>query len=103
MPSQINRRRFVRDASLLAGTGFCLASQSDCVLGRSPNERVNVACIGVEGKGSSDTDGAARCGQVVALCDIDDQRLKQKAQLVRSSQRIASCATTPKSRRAISI
>ena len=42
---------------------------------------MNVACIGVGGKGASDTDGAAKYGQVVALCDIDDQRLKQKAKL----------------------
>ena len=40
-----------------------------------------MACIGVGGKGASDTDGAAKYGQVVALCDIDDQRLKQKAKL----------------------
>lgn len=31
------------------------------------------------GKGSSDADNAAKFGQVVALCDIDDKRLKQKA------------------------
>ncbi|MGY8648806.1 MAG: Gfo/Idh/MocA family protein [Verrucomicrobiales bacterium] len=46
---------------------------------QSPNGRVNVACIGVGGKGSSDADNAAKFGQVVALCDIDDKRLKQKA------------------------
>jgi predicted dehydrogenase len=79
MPTQINRRRFVRDAAALAGTGFWLGSQLDHVWGRSPNNQVNVACIGVGGKGSSDTDGAARYGNIVALCDIDDQRLKQKA------------------------
>ncbi len=78
MQRQINRRRFVRDASL-AGAGFWLASQSDCVFSRSPNERVNIGCIGVGGKGSSDTDGAARYGEIVALCDVDEQRLKQKA------------------------
>jgi len=79
MPNQMNRRQFVRSTAALASAGFWLASQSDRVLGKSPNERVNVACIGVGGKGSSDTDGAARYGEIVALCDIDDQRLQQKA------------------------
>ena len=60
MTSRINRRRFVLDATAMAGAGFWLGSQADHVFGRSPNDRVNIACIGVGGKGSSDTDGAAR-------------------------------------------
>ena len=32
-------------------------------------------------RGRAHYDGAAKYGQVVALCDIDDQRLKQKAKL----------------------
>lgn len=79
MTSRINRRRFVLDATAMAGAGFWLGSQADHVFGRSPNDRVNIACIGVGGKGSSDTDGAARYGEIVALCDIDDRRLKDKS------------------------
>jgi predicted dehydrogenase len=79
MPTQLNRRQFVYGATL-AGAGFWLSSQSDHVFGSSPNEQVNIASIGVGGKGSSDTDGAGKYGKIVALCDIDDQRLKQKAQ-----------------------
>ncbi len=79
MTSRINRRRFIRDAAATAGAAVWLGSQADRVLGRSPNERVNIACVGVGGKGSSDTDGAARYGEIVALCDIDDRRLKDKA------------------------
>src|SRR5690606_11692981 len=41
--------------------------------------RLNFACIGVGGKGSSDTDSAAGAGNVVALCDVDEKRLEQKA------------------------
>ncbi len=80
MTSRINRRRFLGDAAATAGAGFWLGSQADRVFGKSPNERVNIACVGVGGKGSSDTDGAARYGEIVALCDIDDRRLKDKAQ-----------------------
>jgi predicted dehydrogenase len=41
---------------------------------------VTIAGIGVGGKGAGDTDGAARYGEIVALCDIDDRRLKEKSQ-----------------------
>jgi len=37
----------------------------------------------VGGKGSSDTDSAARAGNVVALCDVDENRLEQKARRIR--------------------
>jgi predicted dehydrogenase len=39
-----------------------------------------MACIGVWGKGSSDTDDAGKCGDVVALCDIDESFLGRKAE-----------------------
>src|SRR6185369_2689019 len=42
-------------------------------------EQLNIACIGVGGKGSSDTDHAGNHGNIVALCDIDDQHLDAKA------------------------
>ena len=80
MPIPSNRRQFLRNAASLAGAGVWLSSQSDGVLGASPNERVSIASIGVGGKGSSDTDDASKFGQIVAICDIDDHRLKQKAQ-----------------------
>jgi predicted dehydrogenase len=79
MPRKLNRRKFVSNVVSAAGAGWWISSQSDRVLGQSPNEKVGVASIGVGGKGSSDTDGAARYSQIVAICDIDDQRLKQKA------------------------
>jgi predicted dehydrogenase len=41
---------------------------------------VNFACIGVGGKGSSDTDHVGALGNIVALCDIDDHTLAEKAQ-----------------------
>jgi predicted dehydrogenase len=79
MTRQISRRRFVQDAAALAGAGFWVGSRADHVFGRSPNGKVNVACIGVGGKGSGDTDAAALYGEIVALCDVDDRRLKEKA------------------------
>src|SRR5207344_311298 len=41
--------------------------------------KINIASIGVGGKGSSDTDQAGQLGNTVALCDIDENRLNEKA------------------------
>lgn len=74
-----SRRRFLGTTSA-AAAGFWVGGRTSWSLGRSPNEKVNVACIGVGGKGSSDTDQVAKFANVVALCDIDDQRLGKKAE-----------------------
>jgi len=48
------------------------------VRGQNLNSKIQVACIGVGGKGNSDTRNAARCGgQIVGLCDVDRGRLSQ--------------------------
>jgi hypothetical protein len=47
--------------------------------GQNLNSRINVACIGVGGKGGSDTDSAFNLGgNIVALCDVDENTLKGK-------------------------
>ena len=43
---------------------------------RSPAEKLNVACVGVGGKGASDM-GACRGENIVAICDTDKNRLNQ--------------------------
>ena len=44
------------------------------------NDRINVACIGVGGKGDSDSSDAGNCGgNIVALCDVDENTLDRKA------------------------
>lgn len=43
------------------------------------NEKIQVGCIGVGGKGDSDSADIARCGaQVVAICDVDQNTLDKK-------------------------
>src|SRR3990170_3286822 len=46
---------------------------------KNPLERLNFACIGVGGKGTGDTDDAAEQGNIVALCDVDENQLNKKA------------------------
>jgi len=79
MSRRTTRRRFLQETTA-AGLGFWVAG--GVALGReskSPNEKVNIACIGVGGKGSSDVDGASKVGQIVALCDVDENTLNGKA------------------------
>lgn len=78
MSGRTNRRQFIQQTGL-AGVGFWVAGGLTRGFSKSPNEKLNIACIGVGGKGSSDVDGAAKVGNIVALCDIDENTLNSKA------------------------
>ena len=73
--SHVSRRQFFRAGAVgAAALSFPYVGN---VLGA--NDRINVACIGVKGKGDSDTDDTARCGgNLVALCDVDSRHLEEK-------------------------
>lgn len=74
--SNLSRRQFLRFATL-AGAATLAAPYVGRVLGA--NERINIACIGVGGKGDSDTSSAYHHGgNIVALCDPDAGRLRGK-------------------------
>jgi len=81
MTMNSTRRDFLKTsaAGAAVGTAFWVANDPKTALSQNPLEKLNFACIGVEGKGSSDTDSAGRAGNVVALCDIDEGRLNKKA------------------------
>jgi len=70
-----NRRDFFKYTTL-AGAGFWVAGR-DCAAepSKSPNETIHFACIGVGGKGSSDSTDAGKHGNVIAICDVDDNTL----------------------------
>src|SRR5438105_4655961 len=79
--SRTNRRDFLK-TSALAGVGFFIAGRN-LALGQesnSPNERINVASIGVGGKGDSDSSQAAQFANLVAICDTDQKTLARKAE-----------------------
>src|SRR5262245_22886356 len=78
MARRTTRRDFLKQ-STAAGVGFWVAAGLTPSVSRSANEQLSFACIGVGGKGSSDTDQAGNFGNVVALCDIDDNTLNGKA------------------------
>ena len=78
MSRRTNRRQFIQQTGL-AGLGFWVAGGLTPALSRSPNEKLNIAGIGVGGKGDSDINQAGNHGNVVAICDIDDNTLDKKA------------------------
>jgi predicted dehydrogenase len=75
MNSRITRRKFIAAATSL--TAFTIVPRH--VLGGAgkapPSETLNVACIGVGGKGYFDLVDVSRAGgNIVALCDVDEKR-----------------------------
>lgn len=86
MNSAQNRREFLK-AATAAGVGAWIAAPDLFAADKSPNEQLNIACIGVGGKGDSDSHHAAAVGNVVAICDIDDDRLDKKAQKLRQARK----------------
>jgi predicted dehydrogenase len=73
-----DRRRFLKTTAL-TGVGVFVAGTAGAEDSKSPNERIRFACIGVGGKGSSDSSDAKGHGDVVAICDIDDSTLEKAA------------------------
>lgn len=77
--SSISRRNFIRNAAIVGG-GFFIVPRH--VLGRgfiAPSDKLNIASIGVGGKGASDIAEFAKSPKVniVALCDVDDREAKK--------------------------
>lgn len=73
-----NRRDFLKTTGATGAAWWFAAGSPVIGKERSPNERVQIAAIGVGGKGSSDSGDAARLGDLVALCDIDQRQLDKK-------------------------
>src|SRR6187551_1716786 len=70
-----SRRNFLKTSSMAAAGFFIVPRQ---VLGRgfiAPSDKLNIAGIGVGGKGESDLAEFAKSPNVniVALCDVDDR------------------------------
>lgn len=73
-PASVSRRSFLKRTSLASAAAVAfpaiLRSQPG---GQSPNNRLNVACIGVGGRGRAAVDGMKE-ENLVAFCDVDDAR-----------------------------
>jgi predicted dehydrogenase len=78
MNQRINRRQALLGAAGTFGYLFT-GSAASVVRAVGANDRIRVAGIGIGGKGWSDIEQAARGMDVVALCDIDEERLDKRA------------------------
>ena len=74
--SRTTRRNFIKHSA--AATGAVAASQvfgvPNILSARSPNEKLNVAGIGVGGRGASVLSGVGATENIVALADVDSVR-----------------------------
>ena len=81
--SKSNRRDFLK-ASVGAGIAVITASKT-AVAADVPatqlvaNKRLNIACVGVGGKGDSDSSDAGKYANIVAICDVDTNYLGKKS------------------------
>lgn len=78
MNRRTNRRRFLRNTAL-AGAGIWVAGTGKKGRCGSPNETLNIGIIGADGRGGSNT-GDVGSENIVALCDVDENRLEKAAQ-----------------------
>ncbi len=66
-------RRDVLKTTALIGAGYWLGSSTAPVHAAAANEKLNVALVGIGGQGRSNLNGVSG-ENIVALCDVDDQR-----------------------------
>ena len=82
MPRRRSSRRFFLKQSVAAAAVATFVPK----LAFGAGERVRVGCIGIGGKGASEVTGVAGAGgQIVALCDVDDNRRKRKGKDAREA------------------
>ncbi len=94
MGRETNRREFFRRSALAgAATTFVMspAPAPARIIRPLANDKVRFACIGVGGKGDSDTSDAGHMGELVAICDINENSSKRRPS---SSPRPRSTTTT---------
>lgn len=75
MKTPVSRRSFLRTAGLASAATVALPSilKSQPAGTPSPNNRLNVACFGVGGRGAAAVNGV-KGENFVAFCDVDDER-----------------------------
>ena len=73
MSTRIHRRKFLGCAATGAA-GLTILRNSASVWGAPANTKLNIAMIGVGGRGRELLGGFVQAGNVVAMCDVNDQR-----------------------------
>ncbi len=88
MSNQISRRAILRNtAAASAGIAFYHgATPRSISAADSPNEKLNIACIGVGGRGAANVSGVRR-QNLVAMVDVDERRAKGSLQKFPNARR----------------
>ena len=75
----LTRRQFLKRAAAAAAGGFYLG-RANWLRGESPNNKLNLAFIGVGNQGGYNLDQFALLKEnIVALCDVDERNLAKAA------------------------
>jgi len=80
MKHAVNRRRFLQSAAGGAASLLILGNSAS-VRGAVANTKLNLAMIGIGGRGRELAGGLGRAENMVALCDVNDQRAAKTYQM----------------------
>ena len=78
MKSNLTRRAFLKQTSAVSAGALLLPHRVNA-RANSPNEKLDIAIVGVAGRGAEDLNGV-KGENIVALCDVDDNSLNAAAQ-----------------------
>lgn len=78
MKNGSSRRSFMQQTAALGAAWWVSNNVVRGEDSKNPLEQLRFGCIGVDGKGASDSDDAGQNGVIAALCDIDSNRLNKK-------------------------
>src|SRR5579863_5929056 len=78
LPPGVSRRRFLKTTAV--ATGAAVFGVPTLLRAANLNSKLNIACIGVMGKGESDTNCCAG-ENIIALCDVNAERAAKQIQL----------------------
>ncbi|GAG26454.1 unnamed protein product, partial [marine sediment metagenome] len=67
MSDSMTRRAFMKGS---AAAGLAVAAAPSIISARNPNEKLNVAIVGVAGRGGANLNGVGS-ENIVALCDVN--------------------------------
>jgi len=80
----LTRRRFLRNTTLAGLPLWFLEQQLQAAISSerrpAPNDRPGIALIGCGGMGRGDASSAARFGDILAVCDVDEKHVEVAAQ-----------------------
>jgi len=76
MKQGMNRRGFLRNVAL-SGAGLVVLRNARSVWGAPASQKLNVALVGVGGRGTWFVDEMPRMENIVAFCDVNDQKIAE--------------------------